>query len=101
MIENGGMALRSEKYTLYPCDLRQSPSTTLGQLVQDGTLSPEVPTLFISECVFVYMPREASDALITWFTETFRTVGGVLYEMFGLNDSFGNMMRHNLMVTKS
>lgn len=92
------MTLRSDKYTLYPSDLRHVPSSTLGQLVRDGTLSPEFPTLFISECVFAYMPRETSDALVEWFTATFQVVGGVLYEMFGLDDSFGSIMRQNLMV---
>lgn len=96
--ENGGMALRSETYTLYPCDLRDPPSSTLGKLLDDGTLLSETPTLFISECVFAYMPQNASVDLIQWFATSFKVVGGLLYEMFALNDNFGSIMRQNLMV---
>jgi len=43
------------------------------------------------------MPKEASDALVRWFAESFDVVGGVLYEMFGLTDNFGVVMKDNLM----
>jgi len=43
------------------------------------------------------MPKEASDALVQWFAGSFDVVGGVLYEMFGLTDSFGAVMKQNLM----
>jgi [phosphatase 2A protein]-leucine-carboxy methyltransferase len=93
------MALRSERYTLIPADLRHPPSEIFGPLLEDGTLKRNLPTLFISECVFAYMPPSASESIIQWFSDSFDIAGGVLYEMFGLEDSFGQIMRRNLMVT--
>ncbi|KAF8320326.1 leucine carboxyl methyltransferase [Clavulina sp. PMI_390] len=95
--EQGGMALRATNYTLIPADLRLPPAATLGPLLTGDTLSPNIPTLFISECVFAYMPKASSDALINWFSENFEITAGALYEMFGLNDPFGKIMRQNLM----
>jgi [phosphatase 2A protein]-leucine-carboxy methyltransferase len=95
------MELRSKHYTLLPVDLRGPPSSTLGPLLTSGTLQRSIPTLFISECVFVYMPSSASDAIVRWFAESFDIVGGLVYEMFGLTDSFGTVMRSNLMVTNN
>jgi len=96
-IHQGGMELRSKHYTLLPADLRDPPSTTLAPLLTSGILQSSIPTLFISECVFVYMPSSFSDAIVRWFAESFDIVGGLVYEMFGLTDSFGRVMRTNLM----
>jgi len=49
----------------------------------------------------VYVSPEASKALIQWFVEYFASssiLGTVVYEMFGLNDSFGAVMVENLKV---
>lgn len=94
------MALQSSKYSLIPADLRHPPTTTLLPLLESGILKRSLPTLFISECVFVYMDPSKSDAIVKWFGETFDTVGGIVYEMFGLNDAFGKVMRANLMVSR-
>ncbi|KAF8342642.1 S-adenosyl-L-methionine-dependent methyltransferase [Cantharellus anzutake] len=98
-IDQGGTALRSTQYSLIPLDLRNPPSIILAPLISSGLLKRSIPTLFLSECVFVYMPPAASDALVRWFGENFEIVGGTLYEMFGLTDEFGKVMRANLMVT--
>jgi len=97
MIDQGGMALHSPQYSLLPLDLRESPSIVLAPLIDSGLLKRSIPTLFLSECVFVYMPPPASDAVVKWFGENFDVVGGTLYEMFGLTDEFGRVMRANLM----
>lgn len=52
--------------------------------------------------MLVYMTPEASDALFRWFTNYFATsseptaLGAIVYEMFGLGDSFGKVMHNNL-----
>ena len=67
-------------------------------------LSPNLPTLLLFECVLVYMSPQASEALVRWFVDYFSTsstptvLGSIVYEMFGLNDSFGKVMLNNLKV---
>jgi [phosphatase 2A protein]-leucine-carboxy methyltransferase len=110
-VENGGTTLHSAKYHLLPADLRTPPSESVAPLLtssspsspsQEGPLlSPNLPTLLLFECVLVYVAPEASEALIQWFVDYFAsssTLGAVVYEMFGLNDSFGAVMVENLKV---
>ena len=110
-VENGGTTLHSAKYHLIPADLRMHPSESVAPLLtsaspssrsQEGPLlSPNLPTLLLFECVLVYVSPEASQALIQWFVSYFASssiLGAVVYEMFGLNDSFGAVMVENLKV---
>lgn len=99
--------LRSPVYNLFPVDLRTPPVVSLAPLLSndDGEpmLSPTLPTLLLFECVLAYMNPAASNALIRWFVDYFSTapgglLGGVVYEMFKLNDSFGRVMLNNLKV---
>ena len=55
------------------------------------------------------MTPEASSALIQWFVDLFTpniqistpgALGGVVYEMFGLEDAFGQVMMNNLRVSQ-
>lgn len=100
----GGIALHSPKYHLLPCDLREPPSDVLPSLI-GHILSPGLPTLLLFECVLVYMSSEASSALIQWFVDHFSPssdtpsssiLGAIVYEMFGLEDAFGQVMKNNL-----
>ena len=110
-VENGGTTLHSAKYHLLPVDLRTPPPESIAPLLTSASpsspskegplLSPNLPTLLLFECVLVYVSSEASTALIQWFVDYFASssiVGTVVYEMFGLNDSFGAVMVENLKV---
>ncbi|KAG1737885.1 S-adenosyl-L-methionine-dependent methyltransferase [Suillus paluster] len=103
-LDLGGQALHSSRYHLLPCDLRKPPADVLPGLFKDH-LSPGLPTLLLFECVLVYMSPEASSTLIQWFVDFFSpsaqtpltgTLGATVYEMFGLEDAFGQVMMNNL-----
>lgn len=105
-VENGGTTLRSAKYHLFPADLRVPPTTSIAPHLSSPfqgspILSPDLPTLLLFECVLVYIDPEASQTLIRWFVDYFApssVLGAMVYEMFGLNDSFGTVMIENLKV---
>jgi [phosphatase 2A protein]-leucine-carboxy methyltransferase len=102
----GGTTLRAPVYNLFPVDLRTPPATSLATLLGSGDeplLSPAHPTLLLFECVLAYMNPTASNALIQWFVDYFSApggglLGGIVYEMFKLNDAFGRVMLNNLKV---
>ncbi|KAH9944582.1 leucine carboxyl methyltransferase [Amylocystis lapponica] len=107
-LAHGGTTLHAPVYHLLPADLRLPPSESIAPLLESSSdsstplISPSHPTLLLFECVLVYMPPAASSALIQWFVDYFSTtsgpgvLGGLVYEMFGLNDPFGRVMVNNL-----
>lgn len=98
-----GPSLTSSTYAIRDVDLRNFKSVFPGFLSASGNgqalLDPSLPTLLLAECVLVYMDQSQSDALIEWFSDTFNVVGAIVYEMFGLDDSFGRVMKENLKVS--
>ncbi|CAE6491056.1 unnamed protein product [Rhizoctonia solani] len=98
-IERGGTGLGSSNYYLIPLDLREGVPALeplISSPSSNAPLDPSLPTLFIAECVFVYMPPSASGAILQWFSNTFGRAAGIVYEMFGLQDSFGKVLKDNL-----
>ncbi|KAF5393277.1 hypothetical protein D9757_000448 [Collybiopsis confluens] len=99
-VKLGGTALSSPRYQLFPADLRQDPNISLKSLTTaPPPLNPSLPTLLIFECVLVYMQPEESNCLLQWFQSYFAStgvLGTIVYEMFGLGDSFGRVMVSNL-----
>ncbi|XP_033629910.1 leucine carboxyl methyltransferase 1-like [Asterias rubens] len=59
-------------------------------------LDKNKPTLFLSECVLVYMPPEKSSALIKWAGSTYNTSMFLNYEQVNMGDRFGQVMVQNL-----
>ncbi|KAI0724714.1 leucine carboxyl methyltransferase [Fomitopsis betulina] len=101
-IVNGGTTVHAPKYHLVAGDLRQPPSELIALL--EPYLSPAHPTILLFECVLAYVSPEASSALIQGFADYFNrtqtghnVLGGIVYEMYGLEDSFGRVMKSNLM----
>jgi O-methyltransferase involved in polyketide biosynthesis len=74
----GGLGLSSSQYHLLPVDLRESPERSLSTLIQSHAesvtpiLRVDVPTLFLAECVLVYMAPEESSAVLQWFSSCFQ-----------------------------
>lgn len=108
--EQGGLGLSSPLYALLPGDLRHldalstsllSPpaySTTSASI--EPILLPSLPTLLLLECVLVYLPPPDTDTILRWFASNFAPGSAVVsYDPFGLDDSFGKVMRRNLAVS--
>ncbi|CAD6580647.1 MAG: carboxy methyl transferase for protein phosphatase 2A [Tremellales sp. Tagirdzhanova-0007] len=94
-VSQGGTCLSSTIYKLLPLDLRESPSSSLNRHLLPH-LDPKLPTIFLAECVFCYMRPDESREVIRWFGERFERCCGAVYEMCGLEDTFGNVMKRNL-----
>ncbi|XP_005112353.1 leucine carboxyl methyltransferase 1 [Aplysia californica] len=55
-----------------------------------------LPTLFLSECVLVYIETEHTDKLVKWVADSFPTAFFINYEQVNMGDSFGEVMIENL-----
>nr|XP_005156197.1 leucine carboxyl methyltransferase 1 isoform X1 [Danio rerio] len=89
-----GHSLDSDRYCIIGADLRDIP--TLEDKLKKFQINPELPTLFLSECVLVYMSPEQSSRLVHWIAETFPTAMFINYEQVNMNDRFGHIMIENL-----
>ena len=93
--------LHATDYHLIHADLR---TMTVGdgakslhdKLFKDCALDPNVATIFISECVLVYMEPTFSGSLLQWISTHFPKCFHVNYEQVNLNDRFGEIMQDNL-----
>ncbi|KAH9955046.1 S-adenosyl-L-methionine-dependent methyltransferase [Russula dissimulans] len=114
-VGGGGTALRAPVYSVLPWISRSAGGETGDDDEEPPPLlSPTLPTLLLFECVLAYMDPAASNALVRWFVDYFAAppplaggagttstaagapLGGVVYEMFKLNDAFGRVMLNNL-----
>lgn len=93
-IQSGGTSLRSHHYSLLPIDLRRPNALA----VLDDILDPALPLLILAECVLCYMQPEEADRIFEW-AGRFKNRAVVVYEMVGLRDAFGSVMRRNLAVS--
>eukprot|EP00948_MAST-09A_sp_MAST-9A-sp1_P003100 g3100.t1 len=83
-------------YHLIPgnlCELAE-----LQQRLQEANFSPNIPTLFISECVLCYMDIDDANRVIEWCgNELVKThCQFISYEQLNCNDAFGKHMLTNL-----
>jgi len=83
----------SPTYHLVGHDLRDSPTILLEKL----NLNPTLPTLFIMECVSMYIPITESKSLLQALSVSADTVFTACYEpIIGSGDPFGQVMERNL-----
>uniref|UniRef100_A0A8C2HFX7 Leucine carboxyl methyltransferase 1 n=2 Tax=Cyprinus carpio TaxID=7962 RepID=A0A8C2HFX7_CYPCA len=73
-----GHSLDSDRYCIIGADLRDLP--TLEEKLKKFQINPELPTLFLSECVLVYMTPEQSSKLVHWVADAFPTAMFINYE---------------------
>nr|CAG4651099.1 EOG090X08O3 [Simocephalus serrulatus] len=86
--------LHSGVYHLVAADLRKL-SEVEAKLVA-CSLEFSVPTLFLFECVLVYMPMQCSHALLQFIADKFSTTFCINYEQVNMTDRFGDVMLSNL-----
>lgn len=90
--------ITSPDYYLHAIDIRLlKPSLPTSPL--PTTVETTIPTLIISECCLVYLTPVEADAILTFFTTTFKPshpLSIVLYEPIGSDDAFGRVMIQNL-----
>ena len=91
---SGGCDVTGGGYRLRTADLRDvgAVAAALGScgLVRDA------PTLFLSECVLVYLEPEESCAIIAWAARSFSNAAFATYEQIRPHDAFGLVMARNL-----
>ncbi|KAI9907546.1 hypothetical protein PsorP6_016223 [Peronosclerospora sorghi] len=81
-------------YHLLPCDLRDLETTRVK--LEVAGIERTVPTLFVSECVLIYMEAKYSTQLIAWAASYFADVNFALYEQILPDDAFGKVMMANI-----
>ncbi|KAA0725286.1 Leucine carboxyl methyltransferase 1 [Triplophysa tibetana] len=89
-----GHNLDSDKFCVISADLRDL--STLEDKLKKFHINPELPTLFMSECVLVYITPEQSSKLVRWIADTFPTSMFINYEQVNMDDRFGQIMIENL-----
>lgn len=83
------------EYSLAACDLRDL--RTVREALDAAGVCRAAPTVFISECVLVYMEPAASDALLALGAQEFRGPRAwVNYEPVRPGDAFGEQMVANI-----
>ena len=86
----------SEKYALIPGDLTKW-SDIMHSLNAHKLINYDFPTLFISECVLIYIPWQKSEIIIQETAKLFKNgCAFSLYEQILPNDAFGQQMIKNL-----
>ncbi|KUJ16708.1 LCM-domain-containing protein [Mollisia scopiformis] len=91
-LERSKDGITETTYCFHPLDLRHLLKTS--KPVRG--LRTDVPTLIVSECCLCYLEVETSREVVKWFTSRIPSIGLILYEPIGLDDSFGQMMVSNL-----
>ncbi|KAF8948588.1 hypothetical protein BGZ46_005341, partial [Entomortierella lignicola] len=91
----GGTELYAKDYCLLSGDLREFAESIVPRLKAQG-FDTSLPTLFLSECVLIYIQPRDSDAIMEWVGTNMDASLFVVYEQINPTDAFGAMMLRNL-----
>lgn len=86
--------LHSSNYHIVGVDLRNIDE--LANKLQQSEIDYNVPTIFLAECVLVYVEPQNSSNLLTWIASNFKSAVFINYEQVNMNDRFGDVMLQNL-----
>ncbi|CAM9902909.1 unnamed protein product [Scytosiphon promiscuus] len=87
-------ALVKDFYKLVATDLRDTAA--LEKTLRTAGADFSAPTIFLAECVMVYMEPAESAALLQWCASNFSDSMFAAYEMTSPHDAFGKMMTQNI-----
>lgn len=95
-LQRGSVGIKiTDTLSFIPVDIRQFQ--VLDAMLKSSGFSPNYPTLFISECVLIYLQACQSDAIIEWASQAVQAPSAfVLYEQIHPHDAFGRTMVRNL-----
>ncbi|CAH1789344.1 unnamed protein product [Owenia fusiformis] len=86
--------LHADNYHIVAVDLRNL--IEVETKLKESGFDNDIPTIFIAECVLVYMESEKSNAIIKWIADNVKTAYFVNYEQVNMGDRFGHVMLDNL-----
>lgn len=64
--------------------------------MKQAEINFNIPTIFVAECVLVYIESQNTSNLLKWFSSNFTSAVFVNYEQVNMNDRFGEVMLNNL-----
>ncbi|CAG8463375.1 84_t:CDS:2 [Diversispora eburnea] len=94
-IGKGGTEIYASDYCLLAGDLRKFVEVLVPRMESNG-FDRSLPTLFLSECVMIYMDPEDSNKIVEWAGANLISTMFLVYEQILPNDAFGSTMLQNL-----
>lgn len=94
-VKSSGADFHTMRYHLVGCDLREL-DVFEAKVVHESGLDLKLPTVFLAECVLVYMSCEESSALLSWITRNFAHAVLISYDPVNMGDKFAEVMVENL-----
>ena len=70
----------SENFYLMNVDISENPESILEKIAEEASLDKDLPVLFLSECVLIYLENEQSQKLIDTIPGVFQSAFFLLYE---------------------
>lgn len=86
--------LHASNYHVVGVDLRNIDE--VANKLKQADIDYSVPTIFLAECVLVYMEPQNCANLLSWLSSHFASSVFINYEQVNMNDRFGDVMLNNL-----
>lgn len=86
--------LHTNNYHILGVDLRNIDEVALK--LKQAEINFNIPTIFVAECVLVYIESQNTSNLLKWLSSNFTSAVFVNYEQVNMNDRFGEVMLNNL-----
>jgi len=87
--------LHGTNYHLVAADLANIQN--LEQKLIESQVDFSCPTLFLTECVLVYIKPSCTSGVAKWLSDKFQAATFINYEQLNMTDRFGDVMQENLL----